>query len=75
VLAVGADAGEGIEGFRSLRLVKALLDEFGIPENGRERGSELVAHVGHKLVLVLTRNLEIFDNFCKLACARLDLVE
>ena len=37
MLAVGADAGEGIEGFRALRLVEALLNEFGIPENGRER--------------------------------------
>src|SRR5215475_11762530 len=53
VLAVGTDAGEGIERFRSLRLVEAFLDEFGIPENGRKRGSELVAHVGHELVLVL----------------------
>src|SRR5215831_1344011 len=38
VLAVGADAGEGIERFRSLRLVEALLDEFGIAENGGQRG-------------------------------------
>src|SRR5215470_8372289 len=67
VLAVGADAGEGIKRFRSLRLVEALLDEFGIPENGRKGGSELVAHVGHELVLVLACNLKIFDRLGKLA--------
>jgi hypothetical protein len=30
VLAVGADAREGIERFRSLRLVEAFLDEFAV---------------------------------------------
>jgi hypothetical protein len=55
VLTVRSDAGEGIERFWALRLVEAFLDEFGIPENGRERchqafakakairGAELVA--------------------------------
>ena len=43
VLAVGANTGEGIERFRSLCFVEPLLDEFGIPENGRERGSKLMA--------------------------------
>src|SRR5262249_46966475 len=59
VLAVGADAGEGVERFGSLRLVEPLLDEFGIPENGRERGPQLVAHVGHELVLVLAGDLKL----------------
>jgi len=75
VLAVGADTGEGIEGFRSLRLVEAFLDEFGIAQNGRERGSELVAHIGHELVLVLARDFQIFNGLGKLAGARLDFFE
>src|SRR5215510_13072843 len=75
VLAVGTDACEGIERFWSLRLVEALLDEFGIPENGRERGPKLVAHVGHELVLVLARDLEVFDRFGKFARACLYLFE
>src|SRR5262245_10178928 len=75
VLAVGADAGEGIERFRSLRLVKAFLDEFGIPENGREWGSKLVAHGGHELVLVLACDFQILDSFGKLPSACLYLFE
>src|SRR5262245_37047904 len=75
VLAVGADAREGIEGFRSLRLVEALLYEFGIAENGRERSSKLVAHVGYELVLVQAGYFEVFDGLGKLAGSRLDLFE
>src|SRR5262245_44102012 len=75
VLAVGADAGEGIEGFRSLRFVEALLDELGIAQNGRERCPQLVAHVGDELVLVLARDLEIIDGLGKLAGPRLDFFE
>jgi hypothetical protein len=75
VLAIRADANEGIEGFRSLWLVEALLYQLGIPENGRERGPKLVAHVGHELILVLARDLKIFDSFGKLAGSRLDLFE
>src|SRR5262245_13296610 len=75
VLAVGADPGEGVERFRSLRLVEAFLDEFGIAENGRKRGSELVAHVGHELVLVLARDLKVLDSFGKFTCPRLDFFE
>jgi hypothetical protein len=75
VLAVGADAREGIERFRPLRLVEAFLDEFGIPEDGRERGSELVAHVGHELVLVLAGDFEVFDGLGKLTGSRLHLLE
>src|SRR5262245_16198971 len=75
VLAVGADAGEGIERFLSLWLVEAFLDEFGISENGCERGSKLVAHVGHELVLVLAGDLQILDGFGKLAGSRLHLFE
>src|SRR5215467_8120466 len=75
MLAVGADASEGVERFRSLRLVEALLDEFGIPENGRERCPQLMAHVGHELVLVLARDLEVLDGLGKLARARLRFFE
>ena len=75
VLAVGADAGQGIEGFGSLWLVEAFLHELGIAQNGRERGPELVAHVGHELVLVLASDLEIFDSFGKLARPCLDFLE
>src|SRR5262245_18393563 len=71
MLAVGADAGESSQGFRTLRLVEAFLDAFGIAENGRKRGSELVAHVGHELVLMLAGDLEIFDSFRKLPRSRL----
>src|SRR5262249_49981064 len=71
VLAVGADTGEGVERFRALRLVEAFLDELGIPENGRKRGPELVAHVGHELVLVLARDLKVFDGLGNLTLARL----
>src|SRR5262249_54525325 len=75
VFAVGADAGECIERLLWQRAVKALLDEFGIPENGRERSPELVAHVGHELILVLARDLKVFDSFGKLTRARLHFVE
>src|SRR5262249_41070315 len=75
VLAVGSDAGEGIERFRSLWLVEAFLYELGIPENGRERGPELVAHVGHELVLVLACDFQILDSFGKLPSTLLYLLE
>src|SRR5262249_8019116 len=75
MLAVGADAGEGIERFLGQRAIESLLDEFGIPENGRERGPELVAHVGHELALVLACDLKIFDSFGKLAGSGLHLFE
>ena len=42
---------------------------LGIPEYGRERGSELMAHVGYELVLVLAGDLEVFDRFGKFASA------
>src|SRR5215472_15237429 len=75
MLAVGADAGERIERFRSLWLVEAFLDEFRIAQNGCKRGSELVAHVGHELVLVLARDLEVLDGLGKLTRTRLHLLE
>src|SRR5262252_4327982 len=75
VLAVGADAGEGIERYRSLRLVEAFLDEFGIAQNGRERCPQLVAHVGHELVLMLAGDLKVFDGLGKFTCPRLDFFE
>src|SRR5262249_36612719 len=34
-----------------------------------------MAHVGHELVLVLARDLEVFDSFGKLARARLHLLK
>src|SRR5262249_48027126 len=75
VLAVGVDAGEGIERFRSLRLVKAFLDEFSIPENGRERCPQLVTHVCPALVLCLAGDLEVLHVFRKLAGSCLSLFE
>src|SRR5262249_28060272 len=58
VPAVGANAGEGIERFRSLRLIKALLHELGVTKDSGERGSELMAHVGHEPRLVLAGDFE-----------------
>src|SRR5262245_8309391 len=75
VLAVGADASERVEGFRSLRLVEAFLDEFGIPENGRKWCPQLVAHVSHELVLVLARYLKILDSLGKPTGSRLHFLE
>src|SRR5215475_7190434 len=67
--------GKGVEGFRSLRLVEAFLDEFGVPQNGRERCPQLVAHVGNELVLVLAGDLKLpalpgnlFEEACVLQC-------
>src|SRR5215467_3100623 len=75
MLAVGADASERIHRLLWLRSVKALLDEFGITQNGGERSSELVAHIGHELVLVLARDLKIFDSFGKLTGSGLHLLK
>src|SRR5262245_2488626 len=58
VLAVGADAGERVQGFLRQRTVESLLDQLSIAQDGGERSSELVAHVGDELRLVLTRDLE-----------------
>src|SRR5262245_65643956 len=66
MLAVGADAVEGIEGFRSLRLVEALLNQLGIAQYGGKRSSELVAHVGHELVLVLAGDLQLSKRLAQL---------
>jgi hypothetical protein len=53
VFAVGADARERVEGFWSLRLVEPFLHQLGIAKYRSERGSQLVAHVGDELRLVL----------------------
>ena len=58
VLAVGADAREGIHRFLGQRLVEAFLHQLGIAEDGGERGSQLVAHVGDELRLVLAGDLQ-----------------
>ena len=59
VLAVGADAGEGIHGFLGWGLIEAFLHQFGVAEDGGEWGSQLVAHVGDELRLVLARDLKL----------------
>src|SRR5262245_19700086 len=59
MLAVGANTREGIQRFRALRLVEALLHQLGVAEDGGERGSQLMAHVGDELRLVLTGDLEL----------------
>src|SRR5262249_51142367 len=43
--------------------------------HGREWAPELVAHVGHELVVVLARDLEVLDDLGKLQSGRLNLVE
>ena len=59
MLAVGADAGEGVHRFLGMRPVEAFLHELGIAEDGGERGPELMAHVGDELRLVLARDLQL----------------
>src|SRR5499426_2862774 len=51
--------------------VEALLNELGIPENGCERGSKLVAHVGDELA----RDLQVLDGLGELTRPRLHLFE
>src|SRR5262249_61113906 len=63
MLAVGANTREGIQGFRALRLVEALLHQLGIAEDGGERGSQLMAHVGDELRLVLAGDRELAALF------------
>jgi hypothetical protein len=58
VLAVGVDAGQGIQRFLTEGLVEAFLHQLGVAE----RCSKLVAHVGDELRLVLTGDLKIFDS-------------
>src|SRR5262245_29970547 len=59
MLAVAADAGERVEGFRALGLVKALLHELGVAQDRRKRGPQFVAHVRHELGLVLACDFEL----------------
>src|SRR5262249_24425646 len=39
--------------------IDVIEDEFGVAEDGVERGAQLVAHVGEELGLVLARNFEL----------------
>src|SRR5262245_18844846 len=75
MLAVGVDTGEGVERFRTLQFIEAFLHEFGVAQDRGERRPQLMAHVGHELVLVLARYLKIFYGLCKLTCASLYLLE
>src|SRR4029078_367330 len=59
VLASGENAGQGVEGPLAEWLVKALLHQFSVAQYGRERGSQLMAHVGDELRLVLARDLKL----------------
>ena len=59
VLAVGADAREGIHRFLGQRPVEAFLHQLGVAEDGGERGPQLMAHVGDELRLVLARDLQL----------------
>ena len=59
VLAVGADAREGVHRFLGQRPVEAFLHQLGVAEDGGERGPQLVAHVGDELRLVLAGDLEL----------------
>src|SRR5262245_43801657 len=75
MFAVGADAGQGIERFWSLRLIEALLHELGVTQDGGKWRSKFMAHVGDKLALVLAGDLEILDGLGKLPRSCLDLLE
>jgi hypothetical protein len=44
---------------RASRAVEAFLNELGVAKDRRERGPELMAHVGDKLRLVLASNLKL----------------
>ena len=44
--------------FSDWRPVEAFLHQFGVAEDGGERGSQLVAHVGDELRLVLAGDLK-----------------
>src|SRR5262245_6303989 len=59
MLAVGADAAERIQRFRTLRLIEALLHQLSVAEDGGKRRSQLVTHVSDKLRLVLARNFKL----------------
>ena len=75
MLAVGADAREGIERFRTLGFVEALLHQLCVTQDGGERGPQLVAHVGDELRFVLAGDLEVLDGLSKLLGSRLHLLE
>ena len=71
MLAVGTYSRQPVEGFLAEWLIEAFLHEFGIAQDRSERGSQLMAHVGHELRLVLARDLQVLNCLCELAGARL----
>src|SRR5262245_50788907 len=68
VLAVRADASQGIERFLAKRLVEALMHELGVAEDSGKWRPQLVAHIGDELGFVRTGDL-------KLAALLRDLLE
>ena len=67
--------GEGSQRFRNLRLIESILHQLGVAEDGSERRSQLMAHVGYELRLVLARDLQVLDRLGEFTCARLHLLE
>src|SRR5215813_14159774 len=65
VLTVGTDAGERVNRFLAEWFVETLLHELGITQDGGEGSSQLVAHVGDELGLVLACDLQVLDSFGK----------
>jgi len=51
------------------------LHELSVAEDGGERRSQLVAHIGHELRPVLARDLKVLDRLGKFARARLHLLK
>src|SRR5690348_1496195 len=66
--AVSLKALEDAEHFLGRLAVSAIRHQFGIAEDGVERGAQLMAHIGEELRLVLAR-------FFKLSALVLDFVE
>src|SRR5262245_62678171 len=59
MLAIGADALKGIQRLLTQRFIETLLHQLGVAQNGSERGSELMAHIGDELALVLAGDLKL----------------
>src|SRR5262245_29036596 len=59
MFAVGQDARKRIERLLSERLVESFLHELCVAEDGGERRSKLMAHVGDELGLVQAGNLQL----------------
>ena len=75
MLAVGTDAREDRQGFLRQWPVDAFLQKLGIAKHGGERRSQLMAHVGDELRLVLARDLELLDGSGKLPRPGLHFLE